>query len=69
MQSIVSAAEFGESLHMESEKTSKTIIYPAGIYLLKVNNRNTRTWCEICSKLTIKTPERRQWRHERVKMD
>ena len=23
---------------------------PAGIYLLKVNNRNTRTRCEICSK-------------------
>ena len=35
---------------------------PAGIYLFKVNNRNTRTRCEICSKLTIKTPERRQWR-------
>ena len=33
--------------------------FPAGIYLLKVNNRNTRTRCEICSKLTIKTPERR----------
>ena len=32
-----------------------------GIYLLKVNNRNTRTRCEICSKLTIKIPERRQW--------
>ena len=29
---------------------------PAGIYLLKVNNRNTRTRCEICSKLTTKTP-------------
>ena len=26
-----------------------------GIYLLKVNNRNTRARCEICSKLTIKT--------------
>ena len=35
---------------------------PAGIYLLKVNNRNTGTRCEICSKLTIKIPERRQWR-------
>ena len=31
---------------------------PAGIYLRKVNNRNTRTRCEICSMLTIKTPER-----------
>ena len=29
--------------------------------MFKVNNRNTRTRCEICSKLT-KTPERRQWR-------
>ena len=35
---------------------------PAGIYLLKVNNRNTRTRCEICSKLTINTPEQRQLR-------
>ena len=31
---------------------------PMGIYLLKVNNRNTRTRIEICSKLKIKTPER-----------
>ena len=29
--------------------------------MFKVNNRNTRTWCKICSKLTIKTPERRHW--------
>ena len=34
---------------------------PAGIYLLKVNNRITRTRCEICSKLTIKAPEQRYW--------
>ena len=32
--------------------------FPAGIYLLKVNNKNTRIQYEICSKLTIKTPER-----------
>ena len=31
---------------------------PAGIYLLKVNNGNTRTRDEICSKLTIKIPYR-----------
>ena len=36
-------------------------IFPAGIVLLKVNNANTRTVCGICSKLTIQTPERRQW--------
>ena len=35
--------------------------YPVDICLLQVNNRNTRRRCEICSKLTIKTPERRQW--------
>ena len=34
--------------------------YPANIYLLIVNNRNTRTRCKICSKLTRKTPEWRQ---------
>ena len=34
--------------------------YPAGNCMFKVNNRNTRTRCEICSKLTIKTPERRR---------
>ena len=32
---------------------------PAGNYMFKVNNRNNRTKCEICSKLTIKTPQRR----------
>ena len=31
-----------------------------GIYLLKVKNRNTRTKCDICLKLTIKTSERRR---------
>ena len=31
---------------------------PVGICLLKVNNRNTTIRCEMCSKLTIKTPER-----------
>ena len=40
--------------------------FPAGIYLFRVKNRNSRTICEICSKLTIKTPERRQWRYSGV---
>ena len=35
---------------------------PAGNYMFKVNNKNTRTMCEICSKLKIKTPERRPWK-------
>ena len=35
---------------------------PANIYLFKVNNKSTKTICEICLTLTIKTLERRQWR-------
>ena len=33
---------------------------PANIYLFKVNNKNIRESFETCSKLTVKTPERRQ---------
>ena len=36
---------------------------PADIYLFKVNNRNARKRCGICSTLTIKTPERCQCRN------
>ena len=32
------------------------LIQPANFYLFKVSNRKTRKRCEICSKLTIKTP-------------
>ena len=32
------------------------------LYMFKINSRNTRTSCEICSKLTRKTAERLQWR-------
>ena len=48
---------FKKIKYLDTSKTSQNS--PAGIYLLKVNNRNTRTRCVICSKLTIKTPERR----------
>ena len=40
----------------------KRRIQGTDIYPLKVNNRNTRIRSEICSKLTIKTPERAPWR-------
>ena len=36
------------------------------ILLLKVKNRDARKRCEICSKLTIKTPEQRYWRRSGV---
>ena len=35
-----------------------TATQPASNFMFKLNNRNTRTKCEICSRLTIKTPER-----------
>ena len=34
--------------------------FPPGIYLCKVNNGKAETICELVSKLTTKTPERRQ---------
>ena len=39
---------------------------PAGIYMFKVNNKNTRTSREIYSKLTTKTPARHHWRRSGV---
>ena len=40
--------------------------FPASIYLHKVNSRNARKRCEICSKLTIKIPERHHWRRSGI---
>ena len=42
-------------------KDCNRFMIPAGIYLFKVNNGNTKAMCKICSKLTINTPERRHW--------
>ena len=39
--------------------TKTTDVYPASIYLLKVN-RNIRKRCGICSRITVMTPDRRQ---------
>ena len=43
-----------------------SVVNPVGIYMFKVNYRNARTRCEICSKLTVKTPERRHCRRSGV---
>ena len=40
--------------------------YPTVIYMFKVNNKNTGTRYEVCSRLTIKTPEQRPWRRSSV---
>ena len=59
---------FLEKLDLHSTCTRLTLLpdylrikfCTAGNYMFKVNNRNTKTRCEICSKLTIKIPERSQ---------
>ena len=38
-------------------KMISTTVNPANIYLFKVNNRNNRKRCDICLKLTTKTPD------------
>ena len=43
--------------------------FPKNIYLFKVNNRNTRKRCKICSKLMLKTPKRRHWHCSSVFID
>ena len=40
-----------------------------GIFLFKINDKKSRLLCEICSKLTIKTPERRYVRRCGVFID
>ena len=49
---------FSKNIHISQEYSGPCQI-PVDIYLLKFKNGNSRTRCEICSKLTIKTC---QWR-------
>ena len=59
---IISDRKFTTSNDMFSGKCK--LFYktnnPVGNHMFKVNNKNTRTRCKKCSKLTIKTPERRR---------
>ena len=56
------------SLHGWSLHFCMQLEYQVGIYMFKVNNRNTRARCAICSELTIKTPERRHLAWDQVVM-
>ena len=49
-----------------AKMVKKKLTAQLSIYMFKVNNRNTRTKCEICSELTIKTSERRHWHRSGV---
>ena len=62
MKAIYKHSKTFQHGHMTMLKAS----YLAVMYMLKDNNRITRTRCEICSMLTIKTPERRHWLHSGV---
>ena len=46
---------------LENRKVSFLTVTQTGNYMFKVNNRNTRASCKICSRLTIKTPKQHQW--------
>ena len=52
----------GTSNFVSDVNKISSLLPPSLFLLLKVNNRNTRTIFEICSKLIIKTPERHHWR-------
>ena len=61
---IINSLIFWNSLIFTHFRT--LIFLPANIYLFIDNYRNSRQRCEICSKLTIKTPERCHWRRSCV---
>ena len=66
-----SIIEITESISNKNEqfKTDKRTFGnndPSSIYLFKVNNRITGKRCEICSKLTRKSPELRKRRRSGV---
>ena len=42
-------------------KIFQTVFFPAGNYMFKVKNKNSRIRCKVCSKLIMKIPERRHW--------
>ena len=60
--------KFSVSFFPANKALQKLGQLPTDIYLFKVNTGNTRTMCEIrtvceiCSNLTVKTPERRHGR-------
>ena len=47
-------------------KSPQHFFWPSYHYLFNVNNRKYRKSCELCSKLTIKAPERRHWHRSGV---
>ena len=59
MQTVLSIQKFTLTLNGLHGVKKREFYNTANIYLFKVSNRKTTKRCEKCSKLTIKTPERR----------
>ena len=58
---------FDESMTIEMlQEAGFSRCFRENINLFKVSNSNTRKRCEICLKLRIKIPEKRQWRRSGV---
>ena len=54
---LIDQSNRDQTIHAETKISHMSLKkVPAGIYLSQVNNGNTRTMYETCSKLTIKTP-------------
>ena len=54
------------SLVKNARHTSKIFVFPAGIYLLKVNEGHSKTMSKTYLKLTIKTEERHYLGHSAI---
>ena len=55
-----------EIMRSQLLRTFQLLLSQSAITCSKFFNRNTRATCEICSKLTIKTPESCYWRRSGV---
>ena len=61
LQSVTGVFQSVRGITKCDKKLSKSVTgirNPVNIYLFQVSQRSTRKRCEICSKLTIKKPER-----------
>ena len=50
-------ADFDFIIYNFNGQTIMQKLNPTGNYMFKVKNKNTKTKCEVCSKLKTKTPE------------
>ena len=55
MKKLFAVVQLTKSWEESDIVISSKYLIPTGIYLFKVNNGNTRTRCEVCSKLTANT--------------